>query len=168
MAIAGAIYAEWVDRVVADMGPDALNTPIKVQLHTGVDQLDRHFDKPRYLFDALLSGAVNPYNIEQIKIAGETYIRSGDKWARQEDTPLMGPDISRAASLRDRAIRARDNRRDLIASLRRVFNADELGRIFDRLVGETPEGTQSDASLTHFELILAEAWQDQADQEHPF
>jgi hypothetical protein len=85
------VYAEWVGRAVADLGLDSMNTPIKVQLHTGVGPLkiDHHYDKPRYLFDAMLSGLIDADDIEEIKIAGETYMRANGQWVRAEDVPPL-------------------------------------------------------------------------------
>jgi hypothetical protein len=94
-----AAYTAWVDKVLNDMGPDSMETPIKVTLRTGVEplRLAKDFDRPRAMFDAGMTGDISLDDIEAIQIAGDTYIRDGDAWTLLADLkPIKFPATERA------------------------------------------------------------------------
>lgn len=85
-----ATYKAWIDQALSDLGPDVMESPLKISLRTGV-QMDgpTFYGRPRALFDAAVKGLVDVDDIDTISIGGEVYARSGEGWSVVRSRPAQ-------------------------------------------------------------------------------
>lgn len=82
MSTGEATYKAWVDKILNDLGPDSMETPIKVALHTDSTDLIRHvtYRRPRDLFADASVGVIEIDQIATIQISDDIYVREGNQW----------------------------------------------------------------------------------------